>query len=203
MAINPTFRNTMTAIIIVTMFLKPVCDCTVFLVVLETSKWHSSTKGVTKLKMKNMNIRNEMQDSWVPNDQFNLYCSEPIELEASIVITLSSWTTPMVFGCFLSAHLPIRWNALGHTGVSGFLLLWYVEELFGRIRRKKRKRSLVMGIARLLWRLNLIIWPKMSHRATSTKPFLTGTGVFEDQEATHWLPALKFMPPTSLLDASM
>ena len=139
----------------------------------------------------------------VPNEQFNLYCSEPIQLEASIVITLSSWTTPIVFGCFLSAHLPIRWNALGHTGVSGFLLLWYVEELFGRIRRKKRKISLVVGIARLLWRLNLIIWPKMSHRATSTKPFLTGTGVFEDQEATHWLPALKFMPPTSLLDDSM
>ena len=43
----------------------------------------------------------------------------------------------------------------------------------------------------------------MSHRATSTKPFLAGTGVFEDQEATHWLPALKFMPPTSLLDDSM
>ena len=121
MAINPTFRNTMTAIIIVTMFLKPVCDCTVFLVVLETSKWHSSTKGVTKLER---NIR--IQDSWV---QFNLYCSEPIELEASIVITLSSWTTPMVFGCFFISTFTYQMECLGTYGCVWFsssLVCWRI-----------------------------------------------------------------------------
>ena len=85
------------------MFLKPVCNCTIFLVGLKASQRHPSAKWVAELKD---DVDSDSDDSEGSSDDENnaiddvgqdlgcdhLDCPEPIELKTCIVVALSSWT---------------------------------------------------------------------------------------------------------------
>ena len=80
-----------------TVFLKPVCNCTIFLVGLKASQRHPSAKWVAELKD---DVDSDSDDSDDENNAIvgqdlgcdHLDCPEPIELKTCIVVALSSWT---------------------------------------------------------------------------------------------------------------
>ena len=96
------------------MFLKPGCNCTIFLVVLQAGKRHPSTKWVTELKDDDASSDNDASDDGDPIDDENnaiaddghdyLDCSKPVELKTCIVVALSSWTYQINFLIFFPGN---------------------------------------------------------------------------------------------------